>query len=107
MKRRTFLITAGALTSAGLIEWGRADVAHADPALASEGAVVPTRTDLGLLAQTTSGIDLDGTLSDPNWGDPVLGETGTLYYLEPVVSALLLSHSTDYSLSGTRVDIGL
>src|SRR5690625_239398 len=103
MKRRTFLITAGALTSAGLIEWGRADVAHADPALASEGAVVPTRTDLGLLAQTTSGIDLDGTLSDPNWGDPVLGETGTLYYLEPVDTAVYLTHDEDYLYIGVRV----
>lgn len=103
MKRRTFLITAGALTSASLIQWGRTDAAHADPASAGGGPVVPTRTDLALLAPTTSGIDLDGTLSDSNWGEPALRETSTLFYLEPVQTSVYLVHDEDHLYVGVRV----
>lgn len=107
VKRRTFLLTAGALTSAGFIDWARPEVAHADPGSEGGGPVVSTRTDLALLAPTTPGIDLDGTLSDPNWAEPALQETSTLFYLEPVDTALHLVHDEEHLYVGVRVSGGI
>lgn len=104
MKRRTFLVAAtGALGTTGLVSWGAPRVAHADRGSTFASPVVSTRTDLATVVPTSSGIALDGTLSDPNWGDPAWQETTTLYEFDPVETSLYLTHDDDHLYVGIRV----
>lgn len=107
MKRRTFLVTVGAMTSVGLMNWGKGGVAHAEPRPASDAPVVSTRTDLVLVAPTVSTVSLDGTFSDLNWGDPLLHETATLYDLDPVDTAVYLVHDETHLYVGVHLTGGM
>ncbi|MFW6599950.1 heparinase II/III domain-containing protein [Propionibacteriaceae bacterium Y2011] len=89
MKRRSFLVgTTGAALAAGLAGWAVTPQQFAAAAPSAEPTsgtpVVRTRTDLVAVAETVSGITLDGTLADPQWGSPHWQALTTLYDLDQV-----------------------